>query len=127
MQVAILQSRPAREYPTAEPCWIEEVANDAGDPEVSIARARVLAGVCTAWHRLLGVSERYLIISGQGSVELGDASPAPVGVGDVVRIPPGVAQRIRNTGPDDLVFYCICQPRFRPACYEALECAREAG
>jgi hypothetical protein len=32
-----------------------------------------------------------------------------------------VRQRIANTGTDDLVFYCICSPRFTQECYESLE------
>jgi mannose-6-phosphate isomerase-like protein (cupin superfamily) len=45
---------------------------------------------------------------------------ADVRPGDVVVIPAGVAQSIANTSARDLVFYCICTPRFTPACYEAL-------
>jgi mannose-6-phosphate isomerase-like protein (cupin superfamily) len=41
--------------------------------------------------------------------------------GDVVVIPAGVPQQISNDGDSDLVFYCICTPRFRKAKYEALE------
>jgi len=40
--------------------------------------------------------------------------------GDVVVIPAGVSQQIVNCGARDLVFYCICSPRFTPECYEAL-------
>ncbi|MDH5265956.1 MAG: cupin domain-containing protein, partial [Betaproteobacteria bacterium] len=36
-------------------------------------------------------------------------------------IPAGVAQAIRNTGPGDLVFHCVCTPRFTPDCYESLD------
>ncbi|MEA3397575.1 MAG: cupin domain-containing protein, partial [Chloroflexota bacterium] len=44
-----------------------------------------------------------------------------VSPGDVVLIPPGVSQRISNTGAGDLMFLCICTPPFRPECYEDLE------
>ena len=40
--------------------------------------------------------------------------------GDVVLIPSGVRQRVTNIGDEDLVFLCVCTPRFFPECYEAL-------
>ena len=128
MRTEILKPDPDREYATPERCRILELANDAGDEAVSIARASVEPGVTTAWHRLEGIAERYLIVSGVGRVELGggvpeavQVGPSLVGPGDVVRIPPGVAQRIANVGVEPLVFYCICSPRFDVACYVNLE------
>jgi mannose-6-phosphate isomerase-like protein (cupin superfamily) len=118
------QIKPAdseQEYLTDERCHIIEVANDSGDEQLSIARARVEPGVTTAWHRLRGIGERYLIVSGQGRVEVGELAPTLVGPGDVVRIPPGVAQRISNTGDEQLIFYAICTPRFIAAAYVNLE------
>ena len=109
------------EYETDERCHIIEVANDAADPGLSVARARVEAGVTTAWHLLRGIGERYLIISGEGQVEVGDMPPTRVGPGDVVRIPPDVRQRISNIGEADLVFYAICTPRFVDSAYVDLE------
>jgi mannose-6-phosphate isomerase-like protein (cupin superfamily) len=41
-----------------------------------------------------------------------------VQAGDVVMIPAGMAQRITNTGDDDLVFYCLCTPHFHTRCYQ---------
>ena len=111
----------AAEYATDERCHIIEVANDANDERLSIARARVEPGVTTAWHRLQEISERYLIISGQGLVEVGELAPTLVGPGDVVRIPADVAQRITNTGDDQLIFYAMCTPRFSAAAYVNLE------
>ncbi|TQV70139.1 cupin domain-containing protein [Exilibacterium tricleocarpae] len=121
MRAEVKYCREADEYVTEERCAILEVANDAADPALSIARARVEPGVTTAWHKLSGVTERYLIVSGCGEVELGAAAPAAVGPGDVVRIPADTAQRITNTGAVDLVFYAICSPRFEQQCYIALE------
>ena len=111
----------AQEYQTAERCHIIEVANDAGDEQVSIARARVDAGVTTAWHRLQDTSERYIIVSGAGLVEVEDIEATLVGPGDVVRIPPGKAQRITNTGDGQLIFYAVCAPPFTEEAYINLE------
>ncbi len=95
-----------------EGCYITELSNTEADPEVSIAHARVEPGVTTAWHKLRGTAERYCILAGTGLVEVGDAAPRAVTVGDVVLIAPMERQRITNTGTDDLIFLAICTPRF---------------
>ncbi len=41
--------------------------------------------------------------------------------GDFVLIPAGISQRIENTGTRDLIFECICLPRFTKDAYESLE------
>ena len=110
-----------REYYFAEGCHILESWNDPRDTEASIARARVSPGRTTRWHALTGVTERYLIISGEGLAEVGERTGDRVTAGDVVIIPPGIRQRIRNTGEQVLVFYAICTPRFTPECYRDLE------
>jgi mannose-6-phosphate isomerase-like protein (cupin superfamily) len=116
---AVIHPDPNRECLTPERCYILESLNDPSDPAVSIARARVSPGVTTQPHRLHGVIERYLIIEGEGRATVG-GEEAAVRPGDVVVIPAGASQHIANTGPTDLVFYCICTPRFTPECYEAL-------
>jgi len=87
------------------------------DPAASIAQARVRAGVTTRWHRLTGITERYVILSGLGRVEIGDVPPQHVGCGDVVMIPAGCRQRIACLGESDLIFLAICTPRFQPEAY----------
>jgi mannose-6-phosphate isomerase-like protein (cupin superfamily) len=114
-------ARPPREFFFREGCWIAEIWNSARDATLSIARARVEPGVITRWHRLTGIGERYLIISGRGRVEVGRLKPRLVRTGDVVLVTPGMRQRIANTGRDDLIFLAICTPRFRPSAYEDLE------
>ena len=108
----------ATEYFFTEGCYLIEWWNTPADESVSIARARVLPGMTTRWHRLQGVSERYLILEGQGCVELGTLPPEPVRPGAVVFIPPETLQRITNIGDIDLIFLAICTPRFIPACYQ---------
>lgn len=116
---AILRGTSATEVDTDERCFITEWSNRADDPALSIARARVAPGVTTRWHRLHGITERYVMLSGHGRVEVGSLPPADVVTGDVVVIPPGCRQRITNTGADDLVFLAICTPRFELKTYEA--------
>jgi len=105
---------------TGERCHIRERLNDDSVPDVSVAETRVDPGVTTQLHSL-GVREWYVISSGNGLMEVGAEAPFEVGPGDVVCIPTDVSQRITNTGSDDLVFDCICLPRFTPECYKNLE------
>jgi mannose-6-phosphate isomerase-like protein (cupin superfamily) len=121
MKAAIRRIDADAEYFTDELCHINELSNTPDDPEVSIARARVASGVVTRWHRLIGTTERYVIIEGRGRVELGGLAHQDIGPGDVVIIPPMCPQRIANLGPGDLVFLAICTPRFTPEVYEDIE------
>jgi mannose-6-phosphate isomerase-like protein (cupin superfamily) len=105
---------------TDERCYILETWNDVSDPGLSLARARVVPGVETALHAL-AVDERYVIESGRGRVQIEGLEPTDVSAGDVVLIPRGRTQRIRNDGPEDLVFLCICTPRFEPRHYQDCE------
>jgi len=113
----ILRPDDADEYDTEERCFILELSNAASDEALSIARARVEPGVTTAWHRVIGTTERYVILDGAGRVEVEGLEPQAVTAGDVVIIPPGARQRIANTGAVDLVFLALCTPRFRPENY----------
>lgn len=120
-QARVLRWNPSGEQETAELCAITELSNDAADPEVSIARARLPAGRTTRWHALRGIAERYVVLEGRGTAEVEGLLPTAVGPGDVVWIPPGARQRIRNDGEEDLVFLALCTPRFVPEAYEDME------
>lgn len=109
------------EYFFKEGCYILELVNSADDPDVSIARARVMPGVTTRLHRLHGVTERYVILEGTGMVEVDGQAAQPVQPGDVVVIAPGCAQRVTNSGAEALVFLAVCSPRFVPDVYEDIE------
>ncbi len=115
-----MPSDPPREFWTDERCYITELVNDDRWPEASIARTRVEPGVETQLHAL-SVFEWYLIESGTGRMQAGDDKPRDVGAGDVVAIPKHKSQKIRNTGNVDLVFLCVCAPRFTPGCYTSME------
>ena len=112
---------PNSEFFTEELCHITELSNSPNDPEQSIARARVAPGITTCWHALIDTTERYVLISGQGIVEIGDLPPTAMNPLDVAIIPPGTRQRITNSGTTDFVFLAICTPRFRPECYQHLD------
>jgi mannose-6-phosphate isomerase-like protein (cupin superfamily) len=121
MDANILTFNEDAEYYTDELCYINELSNTPNDPDVSIARARVQMGITTRWHRLRGITERYVILQGQGLVEVGELVPQKIKCGDVVIIPPECRQRITNIGNDDLIFLAICSPRFQQNAYEDIE------
>ena len=104
----------------AEGCHVVEMSNTPDDEDVSIARARIAPGATTRWHRLVGTAERYVIVAGEGLVEIGDLIQR-VTAGDVALIPPLCRQRITNVGAADLVFLAVCSPRFRMRNYEDVD------
>ena len=121
MKSGVVRPDPAQEFYTPERCYILELSNSADDEALSIARARVEPGVTTAFHKVVETAERYVILAGEGLVDLEGQDPEAVGVGDVVLIPPGAEQRITNTGDIDLVFLALCTPRFRQERYIATD------
>ena len=114
----IIHNQPYSEYYFEERCFITELWNSPTDKEVSIARAKVEPGITTRLHRLKDVTERYIILKGEGLVEVGELAATKVGSGDVVLIPPGTPQRITNIGDSDLIFLAVCTPRFTQGAYE---------
>jgi mannose-6-phosphate isomerase-like protein (cupin superfamily) len=121
MKEIIRKQNLDEEFYTPEKCYITELSNIPDDEDASIARARVVPGVTTRWHRLKHTVERYYIVSGIGRVEIGGLEPQDVGHGDIVIIPPMTRQRITNIGTDDLIFLAICTPRFFPEVYEDID------
>ncbi len=109
------------EFYTDERCHICELLNDDASPQLSMARCRVERGTTTQLHALDQTEEVYFIEQGSGIMEDGAGNQIEVNKGDSIKIPQNHPQRIRNTGPDDLVFLVICRPRFRPECYLNLE------
>ena len=105
---------------TSERCYIREIINDADLPEVSLARCRVEPGVTTQLHKL-SVHEVYVIEEGNGLMTVGDSAPFTIGPGDTVTIAKHVPQCVQNTGDGDLVFVCVCAPKFSQECYTSLE------
>lgn len=110
-----------KEFSTAERCHIIELLNEGNDRKQSIARARVEPGVTTAWHSLKGTTEIYYILSGEGEAEVGKNEKYKMYSNSLLRIPPDTAQRITNTGKEDLIFLCFCAPAFSAEIYEELE------
>ena len=108
----------AKEYYTQERCYITELHNNGSS---SIARARVKPGVRTGLHSLRDTFEQYIILEGEGEVEVGDSPAVKVSPLDVVNIAADIPQRITNTGNKDLIFLCLCTPGFKQEAYVNLE------
>lgn len=116
----IYHTVPEAEFYTPERCYITEIFNRQPNHETSIAQARVATGVATVNHLLRDTTEWYYILRGHGEMFLNGTSAGQVSPGTVVHIPPNTPQYIRNAGQDDLVFLCICAPRFRAEMYEEI-------
>jgi mannose-6-phosphate isomerase-like protein (cupin superfamily) len=85
---------------------------EASDLACSIAHAIVPKGESTLPHRLLESTELYYILKGTGSMQI-DGESSTVRPGQIVLIPPGAVQHIRNTGNCDLVFLCVVSPKWQ--------------
>ena len=122
MKLPRILTPQAREVLIREGCFIRELSNSEADPELSIAQARVPPGATTEWHRLSGTDERYLILEGEGVVEIEGLQPTTVRHGDVALIPAGCRQRITNSSnKSDLRFLALCTPAFRKENYVLAE------
>lgn len=121
MQPNIKKADLSSEYYFDEGCFICELSNSDDDPNLSITKARVEPSVTTKLHKLSVTVERYVILEGEGLVEIDGLEPQKLVINDVVIIPPNCAQKITNTGSADLVFLAICSPRFKPEIYKSIE------
>jgi mannose-6-phosphate isomerase-like protein (cupin superfamily) len=110
-----------KEYHTPEDCYIIELMNTPYHTDTSIARARVLPGVKTMPHYLIDTREYYYILAGCGRMYLGDSEPYEMGVGDTIFIEASQCQSIENNGDEDLIFLCVCSPRFEVHNYIAVK------
>lgn len=120
MKLKIQSYQQEKEYFFILGCHINELFNHSDDPNVSIARVRVLPRVSTNWYQLTATTKRYVILEGQGDVELGDEAPHRIFTGDVVLISANILQQITNTGHVDLVFLANFSSRFLAANYAQL-------
>lgn len=86
----------------------------------SVAHAIVPAGESTLPHLLKNSMELYYILEGHGEMHIGTRS-AMVHTGQIVLVPKGRSQYIRNTGSGDLVFLCIVSPKWQAADQELVK------
>jgi mannose-6-phosphate isomerase-like protein (cupin superfamily) len=113
----IIRSQSKQEKYFEEDCFITEMLDSEEYPDMSIAKARVNPGVTTVLHWVNNTEEKYYILSGSGEMEIDGKIIGIVQAGDLVLIPKNVTQRIKNIGAEDLIFICICTPRFEAKNY----------
>jgi len=119
-RMRIFKTDDKQEYFTDEGCHITEILNDPVKENLSIAQARVEPGQRTRLHALTGTSEVYYILDGEAVVTINEEIQR-LEKGDCVIISPEHAQCIENTGTTDLIFLCVCQPRFQFSNYKDVE------
>jgi len=115
MADAPLHTRPGAvpAYRTRDGSLIEELMH----PEhhrvrrQSLARATVPAGTATRLHRHRRSEEVYHVLSGQGTMTLGERR-FPIHPGETVCIPPGTPHRLEADRGGDLVVLCACVPAY---------------
>ena len=88
--------------------------NEHLDLNYSVAYAALAAGQTSLPHVLQEQSELYIFLSGQGQMQVGEEQVI-VGAQELVLVPAGVKQAVRNTGEEDLTFLCIVHPPWKEA------------
>lgn len=109
-----------KEYYSDEGCFITEIMNLSDINHISLAQARVKVGEHTETHLLKNTEELYYITQGMGTATI-DSQTFNVRKGDCLRIKAHQKQAIQNTGVEDLVFLCICLPRFEQDNYISIK------
>lgn len=78
----------------------------------SLAVGRVQLGGTTYLHRLKN-SEVYFFLKGTAEMMIDDET-AVVSASQVVYVPPGASQQVKNIGNEELLFACIVDPAWKP-------------
>jgi mannose-6-phosphate isomerase-like protein (cupin superfamily) len=86
---------------------------NADPPPTRIARYRVAPGNSVSMHVHTGKAEHWVIVTGEGTVRVGEQSFA-VKAGDVVHTPPTIPHGLTATGDEPLVFLNIVQATGEP-------------
>lgn len=110
-------------FVTKDGSEIRELMHPRASParNQSLAEAIVPAGARTTLHRHHGTQEIYHILSGSGTMTLGDEE-MNVSRGATICIPPGTAHCISNEGGRlPLVLLCCCAPAYSDEDTELLE------
>jgi len=97
MQASVKKFDSTSEYYIDEGCYITELSNSEQDSQLSIAKARVKPGITTKLHKLSGTIERYVVLEGEGLVEIEGLEPQKLAIYDVAVIPSDCSQKITNT------------------------------
>jgi mannose-6-phosphate isomerase-like protein (cupin superfamily) len=111
----------SQEIVAGDNCLLKELLNPLQDDlelRYSLAVGRVQPGGETFLHRLKN-SEVYFFLKGTAEIYIDD-DIGVVGAGQVVYVPPGASQRVKNVGEDELLFACIVDPAWQESDEEIL-------
>ncbi|MBZ0292583.1 MAG: cupin domain-containing protein [Anaerolineae bacterium] len=86
-----------------------------GSHQHSLAQITLPPGKASAKHYHPVAEESYYILSGHGTLMLGDEIMT-LASGDVVAIPANTIHEIRNNTTEDLIFLAVCVPAWTPDC-----------
>lgn len=102
-----------RPYVTRDNSLVRELFHPEvhGAGNLSLAEAEVAPGAATALHRHHRSEEIYHVLVGAGMMTL-DKDRFPLAVGATVRIRPGQAHCLENTGDGPLRILCCCAPAY---------------
>jgi len=106
--------RECNSFVAGDATVLRELLHPAKDDvavQFSVAHATLRTGETSLPHRLC-TAELYYVLSGTGTMHINDEQ-CSVRQGQIVYIPPGARQWIRNTGTMDLTFLCIVEPAWR--------------
>jgi len=117
----IKKLKDCREITAGDRTRLREVLHPARDAvaiRYSLAEARLAPGARSRAHRL-ETAEVYYMVQGAGVTHIGEDT-AEVTSGDAIYIPPGSVQWLENIGKEEIEFFCIVDPAWRPEDEEVL-------
>lgn len=88
--------------------------NDPVDTGYSLAEARLAPGKSSYPHILQEQSELYIFIQGTACVYI-EQEQCTAKAGEVVLVPAGAKQYVKNVGEQELIFYCVVNPPWSEA------------
>lgn len=106
--------RDCHEFTAGDETILRECLHPASSPcktSYSLAHAVVFPGKESLPH-ILKTSEVYYILDGEGIMHI-DSEISNVVKDDVIYIPPGAVQYIKNIGSKKLRFLCIVDPAWK--------------
>lgn len=100
-------------YVTKDRSTIRELYHPGSSPVrgFSVAEADVAAGMQTDVHVHRKSQEIYYILSGAGTMQLGESS-IRVNAGDAIFIPPGTPHNVKADEKRGMRILCICSPPY---------------
>jgi len=101
-------------YTTLDGSLIRELVRPErqGSRNLSLAEATIAPGQSTIRHRHRESEEIYVVLAGEGVIEVA-ARLQRVGVGDAVLIPPGAEHRATCMSETPLRLLCACSPPYQ--------------